>query len=93
MFAAVTVATACVLPGSPASRVAKIPQGRSKTLSVEHPTGEFSVRLEVGGSADKPVVERAGLLRTARVLFDGVTYVKRSVFEGLDAAPLRVAAE
>jgi 4-oxalomesaconate tautomerase len=93
VFAAVTVATACVLPGSPANRVAKIPAGRGKTMSVEHPTGEFSVRLEVGGTPDKPVVERAGLLRTARVLFDGVTYVKRSVFEGLDTAPLRVAAE
>lgn len=33
------------------------------------------------------------LLRTARVLLDGVTYVKRSVFEGLDTAPLRVAAQ
>ena len=43
VFAAVTVATACVLPGSPAARVAKVPPGREKTLSVEHPTGEFSV--------------------------------------------------
>lgn len=93
VFAAVTVATAAVLPGSPANRVARIPEGRTKVLSVEHPTGEFTVRLEVGGTKEKPVVERAGLLRTARVLFDGVTYVKRSVAEGLNASPLRVAAE
>jgi 4-oxalomesaconate tautomerase len=93
VFAAVTVATAAVLPGSPANRVANIPEGREKTLAVEHPTGEFSVRLVVGGTADNPKVERAGLLRTARVLFDGVTFVKRSVFEGLNAEPLRVAAE
>ncbi len=75
VFAAVTVATACVLPGSPAHSVARIPAGAIKTLSVEHPTGEFSVRLEVGGTADAPVVARAGLLRTARRLFDGVVYV------------------
>ena len=45
-------------------------------MSVEHPTGEFSVRLEVGGTAERPVVERAGLLRTARVLFDGMAYAR-----------------
>jgi 4-oxalomesaconate tautomerase len=93
VFAAVTVATACVLPGSPANRVVRLPEGRSKTLSVEHPTGEFSVRIEVGGTKEKPVIERAGLLRTARVLFDGTAFVKRSLFEGLDTAPLRIAAE
>jgi 4-oxalomesaconate tautomerase len=93
VFAAVSVATACVLPGSPANAVARIPEGRIKTLSVEHPTGEFTVRLEVGGPADKPVVERAGLLRTARVLFDGVVYVKPSVVKGFAAAPHAVAAE
>ena len=71
VFAAVTVATAAVLPGSPAAEVADIPPGRTKLLSVEHPTGELSIRIEVGGTADKPVVERAGLLRTARLLFDG----------------------
>ena len=74
VFAAVTVATACVLPGSPASRIANVPPGREKTLSVEHPTGEFSVRMEVGGTPEKPVVERAGLLRTARLLFEGFAY-------------------
>jgi 4-oxalomesaconate tautomerase len=79
VFAAVTVATACVLPGSPAARVARIPQGREKTLSVEHPTGEFSVMIEVAGSAENPVVERAGLLRTARLLFDGYAFARDDV--------------
>ena len=86
VFAAVTVATACVLPGSPAARVARLPEGRVKTLSVEHPTGEFSVRLEVGGTQDKPVVERAGLLRTARRLFDGTIYVSATVAHSLEQA-------
>jgi 4-oxalomesaconate tautomerase len=76
VLAAVTVATACVLPGSPAAALARIPKGRVKTLSVEHPTGEFTVRLEVGGTPEQPIVERAGLLRTARLLFDGVAYPK-----------------
>lgn len=74
VFAAVTVATAAVLPGTPAAAVARVPAGRVKTLSVEHPTGEFSVRLVVDGTADAPVVTRAGLLRTARKLFDGTAF-------------------
>ena len=76
VFAAVTVATACVLPGSPAAAVAHVPTGAMKTLSVEHPTGELSVRLELGGTPEKPIVLRAGLLRTARLLFDGVTFMR-----------------
>lgn len=79
VFAAVTVATACVLPGSPAARVAQIPPGRRKLLSVEHPTGEFSVTIEVGGTPEQPIVDRAGLLRTARLLFDGYAFAREDL--------------
>jgi len=82
VFAAVTVATACVLPNSPGARAAQVPDGKIKTLSVEHPTGEFSVRIEVGGTVDKPMIERAGLLRTSRLLFDGMVYVPSKAFVG-----------
>jgi 4-oxalomesaconate tautomerase len=75
VFAAVTVATAAVLPGSPAASVVEMPQGRERTLSVEHPTGEFTVTLTVGGTGEQPVVERAGLLRTARILMAGQAFV------------------
>ena len=75
VFAAVTVATAAALPGSPAASVVVMPQGREREISVEHPTGEFTVRLTVGGTPGNPVVERAGLLRTARILMDGNAYV------------------
>lgn len=76
VFAAVTVATACVLPGSPANRLARPPEGPEKTLSVEHPTGEFSVKLSLGGTPEAPEVLSAGLLRTARALFDGVVFAR-----------------
>ncbi|MGL4638102.1 MAG: 4-oxalomesaconate tautomerase [Beijerinckiaceae bacterium] len=74
VFAAVTVATAAALPGSPAYEVVSMPSGRERTVIVEHPTGEFTVNLTVGGTEQKPVIERAGLLRTARMLFDGTAY-------------------
>jgi 4-oxalomesaconate tautomerase len=75
VFAAVTVATAASLPGSPAASVAAMPAGRERSVSVEHPTGEFTVTLTVGGTDSQPVVERAGLLRTARILMEGNAFV------------------
>lgn len=80
VFAAVTAATACVLPGSVAQGIAIVPEGRDKSISVEHPTGEFTVNLTVGGTAERPVVERAGLLRTARKLFEGKTFARESAW-------------
>ncbi|MDE1914813.1 MAG: 4-oxalomesaconate tautomerase [Sphingomonadales bacterium] len=71
VLGAVSVATACLIPGSPAAEVAQIPEGPRKTLSVEHPTGEMSCVLEVNESGQ---VKTAALLRTARKLMDGVVF-------------------
>ncbi len=71
VLGAVSVATACLIPGSPAAEVAKIPEGSRKLLSVEHPTGELSCVLEVDESGE---VRTAALLRTARKLMDGVVF-------------------
>jgi 4-oxalomesaconate tautomerase len=71
VLGAVSVATACLIAGSPAAEVAKIPDGPRKTLSVEHPTGEMSCVLEVD---DSGAVQTAALLRTARKLMDGVVF-------------------
>ena len=68
----VSVATACLVPGSPAAEVAQIPGGHRKSLSVEHPTGEMTCVLEVNGAGE---VETAALLRTARKLMDGIVFV------------------
>ncbi|MBK6803234.1 MAG: 4-oxalomesaconate tautomerase [Novosphingobium sp.] len=71
VLGAVSVATACLIPGSPAAEVAQIPEGSCKTLSVEHPTGEMSCVLEVNEAGE---VVSAALLRTARKLMDGVVF-------------------
>jgi 4-oxalomesaconate tautomerase len=71
VLGAVSVATACLIPGSPAAEVADIPEGSRKTLSVEHPTGEMSCVLELD---DTGAVKTAALLRTARKLMDGVVF-------------------
>ena len=72
VLGAVSVATACLVEGSPAAEVAQIPEGRRKTLSVEHPSGEMSCVLEVD---DAGQVVTAALLRTARKLMDGIVFV------------------
>lgn len=71
VLGAVSVATACLIPGSPAAEIASIPLGSRKTLSVEHPTGEMSCVLELD---DAGVVKSAALLRTARKLMDGKVF-------------------
>lgn len=84
VLAAVTVATACVLEGSVADGIAVMPQGAVKAIAVEHPTGEFSVELELD-PADPQKVTRAALLRTARLLMKGEVMVPASIWEGRPA--------
>ncbi|MBB1091423.1 4-oxalomesaconate tautomerase [Rhodopseudomonas palustris] len=81
VLAAVTVATACVLKGSVTQGIAQPPGGTIKQISVEHPTGEFSVEIEVDPANPQNVI-RAALLRTARLLMRGEAMVPASVWRG-----------
>jgi 4-oxalomesaconate tautomerase len=56
-----------------------VPSGNVKKISVEHPTGEFSVEIEVD-PANPQNVTRAALLRTARLLMRGEVMIPRSVW-------------
>jgi 4-oxalomesaconate tautomerase len=75
VLGAVTVATAAVLPGSVAHRHARIPSGLDKAISVEHPSGEFTVILSMN-PLDGTEVQRAALLRTARLLMRGEVFIR-----------------
>lgn len=78
VLGSVSVATACVMPGSIASQVAGESSGDGKvTLEVEHPTGFFTVEIEVESvsGAGGVAVKRAALLRTARLLMRGEVLV------------------
>jgi 4-oxalomesaconate tautomerase len=80
VLAAVTVGTACVLEGSAAQGVAMVPAGLAKTISVEHPTGEFSVELEIDPQNSENVVS-AALLRTARLIMRGEVMVPAALLK------------
>ena len=83
VFGAVSVATACVLPGSVAAEVAGIADVTAvKSLEVEHPTGFFTVFMEVSLADGRPEVRRAALLRTARKLMQGQVFVPTAVWDG-----------
>ncbi|MDH5539304.1 MAG: hypothetical protein OEY03_07875, partial [Rhizobacter sp.] len=61
--------------------LAALPKGNPKSISVEHPTGEFSVELELD-PAQPQNVTRAALLRTSRLLMRGEAMIPASVWGG-----------
>lgn len=79
VLGAVTVATACLLDGSPAHAMAHVPEGAVKRCDVEHPTGRLTVEIELDGNAGGVKLRRAALVRTARMLMDGTVFVPASV--------------
>ena len=74
VFGAVSVATAALLPGTPAADVTRPGAGADGMLTCEHPTGTFTAAIEVDADGDAPVVRRAGIIRTARKLMDGTVF-------------------
>jgi 4-oxalomesaconate tautomerase len=76
VFGAVSVASACHVPGTVASRLAQVEPGDRVQLSVEHPTGEFTVELR---SVDGQLAG-CGLVRTARLLFEGNVLIPADVW-------------
>jgi 4-oxalomesaconate tautomerase len=83
VFGAVSVATACVVPGSVAAEVAGIADPQAvKALDIEHPTGFFTVAMDVAIEDGAVQIRRSALLRTARRLMRGEVYVPASVWAG-----------
>jgi len=80
VLAAVTVGTACVLEGSVTQGIAVVPPGNHKRVSVEHPTGEFTVELGIDPNNPQNVT-RAALVRTARLLMRGEVMVPSAIFQ------------
>jgi 4-oxalomesaconate tautomerase len=83
VFGAVSVATACMVPGSVTAGIAHIEgTGRSRRLNVEHPTGYFTVEMDVEADGQSIKVERAALLRTARKIMSGRAFVPDAIWDG-----------
>jgi 4-oxalomesaconate tautomerase len=81
VLGAVTVATAAVMPGSVAHRLARVPEGTRKNFSVQHPSGEFTVTLTMNPQ-NPAEVESASLLRTARLIMRGDVFIPGHIWQG-----------
>lgn len=79
VFGAVSVATACRIAGTVASGLARVEPGDHLRICVEHPTGEFSVELRM----HEDQIEGCGLLRTARLIFDGHVLIPASIWQSV----------
>jgi 4-oxalomesaconate tautomerase len=79
VFGAVSVATACALPGSIGAELVPAGGAGARTLEIEHPTGFFTVDMEIAATPAGPEVRRSALLRTARALMRGEVYVPGDV--------------
>ena len=87
VLAAVTVGTACVLKGTVCDGVAVMQAGSHQALSVEHPTGEFSVALQTRAAPELPgeyEVTQAALLRTARLIMRGEAMLPAHIWNSGD---------
>ena len=79
VLGAVSVATACVIPGSVADQVARRNENDRRRIEVEHPSGFFTVDVDVE-RGDPVVVRGAALLRTARKLLRGDVFVPGAIW-------------
>lgn len=83
VLGAVSVATACALPGSVADDMAQLDSAPGpKRIEIEHPTGFFTVDMDVTMTPTGPQVARAALLRTARKLMQGQVFVPSRMWSG-----------
>jgi 4-oxalomesaconate tautomerase len=80
VLGAVSVATACVIPGTVAARMAKVDAGAT-SFEVEHPSGSFEIQMRTEQGGGGPIY-RAALVRTARKLMRGEVFVSGSVWRG-----------
>jgi 4-oxalomesaconate tautomerase len=83
VLAAVSVATACVVPDTVIndkrgvmSYKLNTPNDGHSSLSIEHPSGEFTVNLEYEFFDSQIVIHKSGVIRTARLLSKGELFIR-----------------
>jgi len=80
VLGAVSVAAAVMLPGAVGADIAvisrgdRLPAADSSRLTIEHPSGALQVEVELDTTTTPPTVNRSGVVRTARKLFDGTVF-------------------
>ncbi|KQZ13233.1 4-oxalomesaconate tautomerase [Mesorhizobium sp. Root554] len=70
VFGGLSVATACLLPESPAYSLASLPAGREKMVAVEHASGQMEIVMRTDDSQPYGLGE-SSIVSTSRKLFEG----------------------
>jgi 4-oxalomesaconate tautomerase len=73
VLGALSVATAALMPTSPAHELLN-PNRDDDLVILEHPSGTFDTSVDVAMIDGVPVTRRAGIVRTARILMDGIVF-------------------
>lgn len=81
VFAGLSIATAAALPGSVLDGLVRLQPGAMR-LSLAHPSGTLGLELVLAGPAGALTIERASVIRTARLLMQGLVHLPP-----IDAAP------
>ena len=79
VLGAASVAAACCIPGTVAHDIAGIGRGPG-CLDIEHPSGRFTVDIDVADDHGEYQVRRSALLRTARKIMDGHVYIAGEIW-------------
>jgi 4-oxalomesaconate tautomerase len=80
VLGAVSTATACLLPGSVAAGITHAPADGNTRLSIEHPSGEFLIDLDVAIHGDTFEIRKSGAIRTARLISKGELYIPGGIW-------------
>jgi 4-oxalomesaconate tautomerase len=75
VLGAVSAATALLLPGAAGAELAELPDP-GQPIDIEHPSGHLLIDVEVDTAHQPPLVRKAGVVRTARKLFDGTVFAR-----------------
>lgn len=85
VLAAVSVATACVIPNTVTEGMMNGRRSADElgvmnkisSLSIEHPSGEFTVSLDYEFIDNQIIIHKSGVIRTARLLSKGEVFIPK----------------
>lgn len=76
----ICVSSAVLLTGTTAHALADQSTVNDGVVTIEHPSGQLEINVELGDSGEAPTIVSAGTVRTARKLLDGSVYVPRDAW-------------
>jgi 2-methylaconitate cis-trans-isomerase PrpF len=82
---ALCLGAAASIPGTVAFRATRHERDNPGVVAIEHPAGRLETRMSIQSAPDSrvPVFDRAGIVRTARPLLEGVVHIPDDVWRNV----------